>query len=74
MQQGTVGPDLHSRNVTEQQDGLPVLTQLRLGLSRNYYNMASVLGLKRLQDYFQVVKPAVNCMMLKGFTRSMKDL
>ena len=31
-----------------------LLKQLRLGLSSTYYSMAQVLGLRRLQEYFQV--------------------
>ena len=41
-------------NAESIQETLPVLKQLRLGISRNYYAMANVFGLKRLQDYFQV--------------------
>ena len=33
---------------------LSFLAELRLGLSSSLYSMASALGLRRLQDYFQV--------------------
>ena len=46
------------------QETLPVLKQLRLGISRNYYAMANVFGLKRLQDYFQVEIPCAICSIL----------
>ena len=36
------------------QDRIHLLKQLRLGLSSTYYSMAQALGLRRLQDYFQV--------------------
>ena len=39
---------------------LALLKQLRLGFSRQYYAMASVLGLKRIQDYFQVSMAATS--------------
>ena len=35
-----------------------LLKQLTLGLSSTYYSMAQVLGLRRLQDYFQVRRPS----------------
>jgi hypothetical protein len=36
------------------QDRIHLLKQLRLGLSSTYYSMAQALGLRRLQDFFQV--------------------
>jgi len=60
MQQDTTEApsDIESTSET-----LPVLKQLRLGLSRNYYAMANAFGLKRLQDYFQV--PFIHQSMFK---------
>ncbi len=34
----------------------PLWTQFRLGWRRTYYNMAQALGLKRLQDFLQVLQ------------------
>ncbi len=40
---------------TEQEaESISIYKQLRLGLSSTYYSMAQVLGLRRLQEYFQV--------------------
>ena len=48
---------------------LALLKQLRLGFSRQYYAMASVLGLKRIQDYFQVSLAATGLLLtyIAGF-------
>lgn len=43
-------PTLHQHPST----GIGYPSKLRLGLTRTYYSMAQVLGLKRLQDYIKV--------------------
>ena len=43
---------------SQSDERIHLLKQLRLGLSSTYYSMAHVLGLRRLQDYFQVYSPA----------------
>lgn len=52
MQQDSIPNEAHS-DTESGTETLPVLKQLRLGISRNYYVMANVFGLKRIQDYFQ---------------------
>ena len=52
MQQGaqaSADADSLSKETT-----LPLLTQLRLGITRNYYSVANAFGFKRLQDILQV--------------------
>lgn len=39
---------------SQSDERIQLLKQLRLGLSSTYYSMAQVLGLRRLQEYFQV--------------------
>ncbi len=41
-----------------------LLKQLRLGLSSTYYSMAQVLGLRRLQEYFQVTFWHASCLVM----------
>lgn len=51
MQQGaqaSADADSLSKETT-----LPLLTQLRLGITRNYYSVANAFGFKRLQDILQ---------------------
>ena len=54
MQQGISSGGGQADRSNEDNEVLPILKQIRLGLSRNYYSMAGVLGLKRIHDYFQV--------------------
>ena len=43
---------------SQSDERIHLLRQLRLGLSSTYYSMAHVLGLRRLQEYFQVISLA----------------
>ena len=36
---------------------LNLIKQLRLGLAGTYYSMAHTLGLRRIQDFLQVIPP-----------------
>ena len=52
MQQGAQAPP-EARDQSPE-NTLPLLTQLRLGITRNYYSVANAFGFKRVQDLLQV--------------------